>query len=78
VSREEVVANYERYLLANQTLMGSLGELRGKSLACWCAPLACHGDVLLRLANAPAKGGNDGTHGKHDNEGSPNSGASGS
>lgn len=29
-----------------------LGALRGKNLACWC-PLdgACHGDVLLRLAN---------------------------
>ena len=29
-----------------------LGVLRGKNLACWC-PLdgACHGDVLLELAN---------------------------
>ncbi|QCG95027.1 DUF4326 domain-containing protein [Azospirillum sp. TSA2s] len=29
--------------------------LRGKHLACWC-PVGspCHGDVLLRLANAPA------------------------
>lgn len=31
---------------------GSLEELRGKDLACWC-PLdqPCHADVLLRLAN---------------------------
>jgi hypothetical protein len=31
----------------------SLGELRGKDLACWC-PLdgkPCHGDILLSLAN---------------------------
>lgn len=30
----------------------SLGELRGKDLACWC-PLdhPCHADVLLELAN---------------------------
>jgi hypothetical protein len=29
-------------------------ELRGKNLACWCAPGArCHADVLLELANAP-------------------------
>lgn len=30
-----------------------LAELRGKDLVCWC-PLdqPCHGDVLLRLANA--------------------------
>lgn len=27
-------------------------ELRGKDLACWCAPGApCHADVLLRIAN---------------------------
>jgi hypothetical protein len=29
-------------------------ELRGKNLACWCAPDApCHADVLLRLADLP-------------------------
>ncbi|KKL15193.1 hypothetical protein LCGC14_2508010, partial [marine sediment metagenome] len=26
-------------------------ELKGKNLVCWCAPLPCHGDVLLELAN---------------------------
>ncbi len=29
-----------------------LDELRGKDLICWCAPLPCHADVLLELANA--------------------------
>jgi hypothetical protein len=24
-------------------------ELAGRDLVCWCAPLPCHGDVLLRL-----------------------------
>lgn len=29
-------------------------ELRGKNLACWCAPgQPCHADVLLDLANQP-------------------------
>jgi hypothetical protein len=28
-----------------------LEELRGKDLVCWCAPLPCHADVLLELAN---------------------------
>jgi hypothetical protein len=29
-------------------------ELRGKNLACWCKDgQACHGDVLLQIANAP-------------------------
>jgi hypothetical protein len=31
--------------------MGALHDLRGLDLVCWCAPLPCHGDVLLRLAN---------------------------
>lgn len=26
-------------------------ELRGKHLVCWCAPLPCHADVLLEIAN---------------------------
>ncbi len=26
-------------------------ELKGKDLVCWCAPKACHGDILLRIAN---------------------------
>ena len=28
-----------------------LDSLRGKDLICWCAPLPCHADVLLKLAN---------------------------
>ena len=27
-------------------------ELRGKDLVCWCAPKACHADVLLEIANS--------------------------
>jgi len=26
-------------------------NLRGKILGCYCAPLACHGDILARIAN---------------------------
>ena len=33
-------------------ILADLGELRGKSLGCWCKPgAACHADVLLELAN---------------------------
>ncbi len=28
-----------------------LEPLRGKDLVCWCSPLPCHADVLLRMAN---------------------------
>ncbi|BBI30470.1 DUF4326 domain-containing protein [Acanthamoeba castellanii medusavirus] len=30
-------------------LMRALPELAGKTLGCWCAPLPCHGDVLVDL-----------------------------
>jgi hypothetical protein len=49
--RAEVIDRYERWLLENATLMAALPELRGKVLGCWCAPHACHGDVLMRWAN---------------------------
>jgi hypothetical protein len=50
--RAQVIALYERWLLENEALMAALPELRGLVLGCWCAPSACHGDVLVRLANA--------------------------
>ena len=34
-------------------LEAHLPELAGKNLACWCARLPCHADVLLELANGP-------------------------
>jgi hypothetical protein len=51
-ARGECVKLYEGWLLENEELMAALGELRGKVLGCWCAPQSCHGDVLVRLANA--------------------------
>jgi hypothetical protein len=51
-TREQVIAKYEAWIRANPTLMAAaLSELRGQNLVCFCAPLACHGDVLLRIAN---------------------------
>jgi Domain of unknown function (DUF4326) len=50
-TRDEVIEKYRDWLLGQPDLMAALPELRGKDLACWCAPKACHGDVLLRLAN---------------------------
>lgn len=53
-TREEVVVKYEEWLFAGKQhdLLDDLYELKGKTLACWCAPKLCHADVLLRLANA--------------------------
>lgn len=50
-TREEVVAKYRAWLLKQPHLLAALPELRGKTLGCWCAPQACHGDVLAELAN---------------------------
>jgi hypothetical protein len=33
-----------------------LPELHSRDLVCWCAPLPCHGDVLLELSRVPAAG----------------------
>lgn len=50
-TREEVIAKYKEWVLYNADLMGDLITLKGKVLGCWCAPQACHGDVLVELAN---------------------------
>ncbi len=50
-SREQAVASYREWIKTQPELLKDLGELKGKVLACWCKPHACHGDVLLELAN---------------------------
>ena len=53
-TREQVVARYEAWLLAQPKLITEAqARLRGRHLVCFCAPLPCHGDVLLRVANQP-------------------------
>lgn len=47
--RETVLAEYETYVRSMPSMMARLPELRGKTLACWCAPERCHGDVLAKL-----------------------------
>lgn len=47
--RQKVLDIYEAHVRAKPELMASLGELEGKVLGCWCAPLPCHGDVLIKL-----------------------------
>jgi hypothetical protein len=39
------------WLADQHDLLRALDELRGRDLVCFCAPLPCHGDLLLRLAN---------------------------
>ncbi|ESQ79167.1 DUF4326 domain-containing protein [Asticcacaulis sp. YBE204] len=51
--RAAVIAKHERWLCEQVDLLRALDELRGRDLLCFCAPAACHGDLLLRLANCP-------------------------
>lgn len=52
--RKCVIEKFEAHVRASPELMARLGELRGKTLGCWCKDKyglgkACHGDVLVRL-----------------------------
>lgn len=49
--RDRVVALYEQLVTDSPALLARIGELRGKTLVCWCAPERCHGHVLARLAD---------------------------
>lgn len=50
--RQRVIEEYEAWLLQQSDLVQKAKlELRGKVLACWCAPKACHADILARVAN---------------------------
>ena len=54
-TRDEVVWKYEMWLRSKPELLyAARKELRHKTLGCWCAPLACHGDILLEIANEPS------------------------
>ena len=51
-TRAEVMEAYRLFILSKPELQDAARrELRGKDLVCWCAPLACHADLLLTIAN---------------------------
>jgi hypothetical protein len=53
--REAVIAKYRAFLVSRPDLVDAVRrELAGRNLVCFCAPKACHGDVLLEIANGPA------------------------
>lgn len=49
-TREEVIEKYEEYLVNSPELLSKLPELRGKTLACFCKPQKCHGDIIAKYA----------------------------
>lgn len=50
-NRAGAIEQYEAYVRSRPDLMAALPELKGKKLGCWCKPLPCHGDVLLKLVS---------------------------
>jgi len=50
-TRDELIEKYKVWLRSQPHLIAQLESLRGYDLVCWCAPMPCHADVLLELAN---------------------------
>ncbi len=48
-SRAEAIERYEEWIRSKPELLACLDELRGKVLGCYCAPLPCHADVILKI-----------------------------
>jgi hypothetical protein len=50
-TREEVITKYKAWLWEKikkgEVTLADLDSLYGKVLGCWCAPLACHAEVLV-------------------------------
>lgn len=53
-TRSEVIALYrewiEQQVRDDAEVRAGVKALKGKTLACWCAPAPCHADVLLEIA----------------------------
>lgn len=53
LDRAKAIECYRAWVLISpERVETARRELRGKDLVCWCAPLPCHADVLLEIANA--------------------------
>lgn len=50
--RKEAIELFSEYIVREGLVEEVKKELKGKDLVCWCAPEACHADVLLEIANA--------------------------
>lgn len=51
-SREDAVRLYEEWIRSQPELLAAVKkELKGKILGCFCAPLLCHGEVLIKISN---------------------------
>lgn len=53
-TREDAIARYREYAIkrmeTDPEFAAAIRACREKVLGCWCAPKACHGNVILELA----------------------------
>lgn len=54
-NRAEVIQKFEKYarerISRDALFREQVKALHGRTISCWCKPLACHGDILARLAD---------------------------
>ena len=58
-TRREVIEKYREYIKGRLDLIGSLGDIRGMTKACWCHdwdgaapnPMYCHADILHEMSD---------------------------
>lgn len=58
-TREEVIEKYRQYfdsqIRTNKTFREELKTLKGKTLACFCKPEKCHGDIIVEWLEGAKK-----------------------
>mgnify|MGYP000459939650 CR=1 FL=1 len=51
--KEDRIRKYRAWIMEQPELIArAKRELRGRTIACWCKPEACHGDILAEIADA--------------------------
>lgn len=50
-TRLEVITKHAEWIKTQPRILACLGDLEGKDLVCWCAPLPCHAETLKNMAN---------------------------
>lgn len=51
-TREDALIKFRDFVERNPWFQKKIrDELKGKDLVCYCAPKACHGDILIEFAN---------------------------
>ena len=50
-TRQESIDRYEDWVFDQPAILSQIWRLVDKVLGCYCAPLSCHGDILVRLVH---------------------------